>query len=165
MHWKVVFKDLETGNLLYDDHEGEIRTDYNGLYEVPYWRWPDTDIYEIYVSCVDSSGIDTLSWEQSTIGENFSAIGQSGDGNVPVQATALSSILTAGLKASDGPVDADAYESQKTAFETAFGIEDMNTNPYDTTVDQADATANSSAILQVESLLSCLLYTSDAADE
>ena len=31
MHWKVVFKDLETGNLLYDDHEGEIRTDYNGL--------------------------------------------------------------------------------------------------------------------------------------
>ena len=88
------------------------------------------------------------------IGENFSAIGQSGDGNVPIQATALSSILAAGLKASDGPVDINAYESQKAAFETAFGIEDMNINPYNTTVDQADATANSSAILQIESLLS-----------
>ena len=33
-------------------------------------------------------------------------------------------------------------------------IEDMNINPYNTTVDQADATANSSAILQIESLLS-----------
>ena len=62
--------------------------------------------------------------------------------------------MTAGLKASDGVVDIEAYESQKSAFETAFGIEDMNINPYDITVDQSAATANSSAILQIESLLS-----------
>ena len=100
-----------------------------------------------------SSGIDTLTWEQSTIGENFSAIGQSGDGNVPIQATALSSILAVGLKASGGVIDVQAYETKKLAFETAFGIEDMNINPYNIKVDTSHAIASSSAILQIESLL------------
>ena len=71
--WKVEFRDLETGESLWPF--SDIRTDENGLYDVPFWRWKN-DIFEIYTSCVDSSGYDSLSGEQSEIGETLSAIGR-----------------------------------------------------------------------------------------
>ena len=84
MHWKVVFKDLETGNLLYNDSEGEIRTDFNGLYEYPIGDRSHRWYMKLVFLCVDSSGIDTLSMEQSTIGENFSGNWTKWRCNVPV---------------------------------------------------------------------------------
>jgi hypothetical protein len=109
------------------------------------------NLFEIYTSCVDSSGFDTLTKEQSIIGENFSAIGV--PGTKYSQATALSSILATGLKESEESINIGSYESQKQKFETAFGI-NINTNPYDTTTDVENANKFSSGALQMEILLS-----------
>tara|TARA_B100001094_G_scaffold43533_1_gene38295 strand:- start:9229 stop:12339 length:3111 start_codon:yes stop_codon:yes gene_type:complete len=149
MNWKVEFKDF-TGNSIYDGEE--IRTDNYGFFNIPYNNLNHNgNLFEIYTSCVDSSGFDTLTKEQSIIGENFSAIGI--PGTKYSQATALSSILATGLKESEESINIGSYESQKQKFETAFGI-NINTNPYDTTTDVENANKFSSGALQMEILLS-----------
>jgi len=149
MNWKVEFKDF-SGNSIYDGEE--IRTDNYGFFNIPYNNLNHNgNLFEIYTSCVDSSGVDTLTKEQSIIGENFSAIGI--PGTKYSQATALSSILATGLKESEESINLGSYESQKQKFETAFGI-NINTNPYDTTTDVENANKFSSGALQMEILLS-----------
>lgn len=149
MNWKVEFKDF-SGNSIYDGEE--IRTDNYGFFNIPYNNLNHNgNLFEIYTSCVDSSGFDTLTKEQSIIGENFSAIGI--PGTKYSQATALSSILATGLKESEESINIGSYESQKQKFETAFGI-NINTNPYDTTTDVENANKFSSGALQMEILLS-----------
>jgi hypothetical protein len=149
MNWKVEFKDF-SGNSIYDGEE--IRTDNYGFFNIPYNNLNHNgNLFEIYTSCVDSSGFDTLTKEQSIIGENFSAIGV--PGTKYSQATALSSILATGLKESEESINIGSYESQKQKFETAFGI-NINTNPYDTTTDVENANKFSSGALQMEILLS-----------
>ena len=149
MNWKVEFKDF-SGNSIYDGEE--IRTDNYGFFNIPYNNLNHNgNLFEIYTSCVDSSGFDTLTKEQSIIGENFSAIVI--PGTKYSQATALSSILATGLKESEESINIGSYESQKKNFETAFGI-NINTNPYDTTTDVENANKFSSGALQMEILLS-----------
>ena len=139
-----------SGNSIYDGEE--IRTDNYGFFNIPYNNLNHNgNLFEIYTSCVDSSGFDTLTKEQSIIGENFSAIGI--PGTKYSQATALSSILATGLKESEESINIGSYESQKQKFETAFGI-NINTNPYDTTTDVENANKFSSGALQMEILLS-----------
>ena len=88
------------------------------------------DVYEVVFSCV-IGGYDLLTGETSTIGEKLSVVVEKNN-NDRVQVTQLSSIL-ADLKDSEN-VSLDNYKSKK-IYRRLLGIEDINTNPYDTTED------------------------------
>lgn len=145
VNWKVEFKDILTGDLLYD---GDIRTDSNGICTRPSFN-SSNDVYEIVFSCVDSSGYDLLTGEQSTVGEKLSAIVEK-NSNDYVQATHLSAILVEGLRDS-GDVSLDNYRNKKMALEESFGIENMDINPYNESEDSEKALKNSEEIMKISS--------------
>ena len=147
VNWKVEYKDILTGELLYD---GDIRSDSNGMCNRPNFS-STNDVYEVVFSCVDSSGYDLLTGETSTIGEKLSAVVEKNN-NDRVQATQLSSILADDLKDS-GNVSLDNYKSKKKSIEDSLGIEDINTNPYDTTEDSEKCLRNSEEIMKISSFL------------
>ena len=146
-NWNVEFLDLNTGASLYDSI---VKTDSNGSFLIPQHAI-NADIFEISVTCIDSSGFDTLTGEQSDIGENFTAIGTSEVGFMS-QASPLSSVLAQGFK-ENGNFNLTSYTNLKSSYESAFGITDINNNPYDTEIDDTNSTTTSSKILQVEVLM------------
>ena len=131
-------------------YDGDIRTDSDGIYIRPSF-YSENDLFEIHAECVDSSGYDTLSGEQSEIGEFIKAIGNITSSD-HVQATTMSSILAEGFKSS-GNLSADNYNSQKDNLESALGIDDIDENVYNDNTDSDRAVANSAAILKLESLM------------
>ena len=145
-NWNVEFLDLNNGNSLYD---AIVKTDSNGSFYIPQHAI-NAEVFEISVTCIDSSGFDTLTGEQSEIGENFTAIGTSETGLI-AQATPLSSVLAEGFKESAN-LNLTSYKNLKSSYESAFGISDININPYDTEVDDTNASINSSKILEIEAL-------------
>tara|TARA_Y100000994_G_scaffold45842_2_gene36003 strand:+ start:12172 stop:23358 length:11187 start_codon:yes stop_codon:yes gene_type:complete len=145
-NWNVEFLDINNGDSLYNDI---IKTDSNGSFLIPQHAI-NAEVFEISVTCIDSSGFDTLTDEQSEIGENFTAIGTSETGLIS-QATPLSSVLAEGFKET-GNLNLASYKNLKSSYESAFGISDININPYDTEVDDTNATINSSKILEIEAL-------------
>lgn len=156
-NWKVEFLNIATGESLYSGPE--IRTDSNGLFTTPSFECPH-DIFEIYGSCVDSSGRDILTGITSTIGENLTAIGKYLNADY-VHISDLSTLVASGLKASattddNGEIVLDTsienLDAEKDKLQVALGITNIDANPYSDNTESTDAVAITAAILKVRSI-------------
>ena len=85
-NWDITFLDLETGVSICTTN---IRSDQNGLFEIPYYKWNNT-LFEIHAKCIDASGVDMVTNELSNPGEELRAVGISG---MDIQVHAISSIF------------------------------------------------------------------------
>lgn len=155
-NWNVEFKSLLTGESIYDG--AEISTDSNGLFTLPDTLKNSFSLYEIILSCVDSSGRDALTGESSEIGDFRNTFGDALTGDV-FHGNMITSLLLEQVKdyvASGNTLTREWVYEQKTSLESSFGVTDIGINPYDTDTDSTAAASISSLILQVEALLNSI---------